>query len=709
MSAKVSKSGRAIKPVSRMIAEDEEKKDDNMEIEKPANRRQAKSKLETKPATKAKEKIHGVKKSNARSKSGRAIKPVSRMIAEDDAKEDDKTESKLTAKNQTKPKELVNRQKDKIEEVKRSSTRATRQSRNPSTKGSEKPESKVSNAVPSTGKLQKTEKSVKENVVKPLTTRSTRVSRATVAKKVIDDVPTKIADNPAPKRRVAAKAAEKPVNEKKRVQRKTAQRKVAESNVASPTKNAKTTQLKVTKSKETSPKKTRRALNEKEIAELLAEDDEEEIEELGSNPVSSEQQVENKNEADEEVSFNFSRRERKRPIYMKTFSPEKKITAPDPYDDFGDDDEDAPKPKKSKKTATKKPRKPRKQKAGMILAFDSNRTQVAQVVKQIKNLKTPVKPQPTKNVKSSSSTEEKADLPQIVVTQSPSSSVILEPASSFSIKNLSPVASNSATPVREPEQFTSFVSPTNVTEDVFIPPPAEKSSEKSPASSVKTYVTPQVPKHMSKMIHERKASTPRVDEKQYAKKNYFGFDDSANSSEGESLHGESLAGFSPVKSLIKRNNVMFTPSAVPAKVPNSSMKSRPMRFEFKMPTRAPVSKPSANTSSKHQGQVKQKPAISATQPVNSTAMDDAPPMEISLFDEAVEEVKEPEPGPVLVEREQQNAFEVMKKGKKSRTKKPLKTVTNTTAITPLTKKTKQSLIYEQDGGKKSLKCKKAKR
>merc|ERR1712083_371754 len=98
---------------------------------------------------------------------------------------------------------------------------------------------------------------------------------------------------------------------------------------------------------------------------------------------------------DNEVSFkeglfNFSRAEdvKKKPIYMRTnFSPDKKHKIkPDVFDDVYDildsSQDDINAKKKKKKRAPAK----RKQKAGMILAFDSNKTQVVNVVKKIMNV-----------------------------------------------------------------------------------------------------------------------------------------------------------------------------------------------------------------------------------------------------------------------------------------------------------------------------------
>merc|ERR1712083_616013 len=74
-------------------------------------------------------------------------------------------------------------------------------------------------------------------------------------------------------------------------------------------------------------------------------------------------------------------KEKKKPLYMKTFSPEK-----NPADDLdiydgppiGPEDEN---PKK-KKRKPRKPRKPQAKKTLMTLAFDSNETKIASVVKK---------------------------------------------------------------------------------------------------------------------------------------------------------------------------------------------------------------------------------------------------------------------------------------------------------------------------------------
>ena len=115
---------------------------------------------------------------------------------------------------------------------------------------------------------------------------------------------------------------------------------------------------------------------------------------------------------DKEVSFkeglfNFSRAEdiKKKPIYMRNFSPDKKLKVKhDVFDDLYDmgniasdssqDDKNAKKKKKRRAPAK------RKQKAGMILAFDSNKTQVANVVKKIMNVQSAkkVKDKPRRNL-----------------------------------------------------------------------------------------------------------------------------------------------------------------------------------------------------------------------------------------------------------------------------------------------------------------------
>lgn len=129
---------------------------------------------------------------------------------------------------------------------------------------------------------------------------------------------------------------------------------------------------------------------------------------------------------DKEVSFkeglfNFSRAEdvKKKPIYMRNFSPDKKLKIkPDVFDDLYDmgnipsdssqDDKNAKKKKKKRAPAK------RKQKAGMILAFDSNKTQVANVVKKMMNVQSAkkVKAQPRRNLNLKGAETKKIAVPE---------------------------------------------------------------------------------------------------------------------------------------------------------------------------------------------------------------------------------------------------------------------------------------------------------
>ena len=128
---------------------------------------------------------------------------------------------------------------------------------------------------------------------------------------------------------------------------------------------------------------------------------------------------------DNEVSFkeglfNFSRAEdvKKKPIYMRqNFSPDKKhkIKPADVFDDVYDildsSSQDDPNAKKKKK---KRAPAKRKQKAGMILAFDSNKTQVANVVKKIMNVQSAkkVKERPKRNLNLKGAETKKSAVPE---------------------------------------------------------------------------------------------------------------------------------------------------------------------------------------------------------------------------------------------------------------------------------------------------------
>lgn len=400
-----------------------------------------------------------------------------------------------------------------------------------------------------------------------------------------------------------------------------------------------------------------------------------------------------KNDSDEhEVSF------KKRPIYMKSFSPIKK--SEDPYADSLESDSEAG-PSKKKMPKKKAIKKPRKKKAQMILAFDTDKSQVAQALKRIKNLKTPMPPSAPKplarkfeppkiNITSDTTTVNAPIQPKTPVNKSlsniPSKSPQVVPASSSHL-SVSPQAPPSM--VVEDDFMVESVS-----EDVF-----NKTEEQ--ASNSKKYVTPLITKHRSKMVHDRKVSTPRQEpEKKPTKKELmekcFGFDDSTDDSDADQTR-ESLIGFSPVVGNSKSNHIMVTPMNKNPRGnnPTNTTKSKPMRFEFKMPRVAATKRPPPIVAQVQPPAKTQKTKSSfKVTPVPSVSN-----VEVSIFDDPYDAMKEQELNPLEMMQEAAS---------KNVTKKPLKTVTNTAPRAVINRKTKQSLLYDEVGvdGQKQLKSKK---
>ena len=423
------------------------------------------------------------------------------------------------------------------------------------------------------------------------------------------------------------------------------------------------------KTEKKSEKIPKRALKKDQIAQLLNEDDDESSDdEIQASPVKEEVAPVKKNSLnskakteknkkvvkaiiekdpqeaadDTEVSFNVSKLQKKKPIYMRRFSPQKKQKTEDKnfdiYDELSSDDEETKQRKLNKKKKAPTKRKPRKKKPQMILAFDKNKTQITEAMKRVRNLQTPMAlkktetrthPQgPPKIVLSSPKRTAKAILPK------PSSS------STFSEKPAEPIQNEF---VNEDDDI-NFVDdiPDNIPEQVpmdsqtsYVPEPPRQhvKSYKTPmipkhigqlgqnrqvstpseneevfeknSQNGKLYKTPMVPKHMTKMGPDRKASTPRLEDsttkrphvpKATMMKNCFGFDDSSADSDANNVSQESLIGFSPVQKVQStendrlivtpmtslRDKPKILPSVVKPLAPPSSI-CKPMRFQFKMP------------------------------------------------------------------------------------------------------------------------------
>ena len=500
---------------------------------------------------------------------------------------------------------------------------------------------------------------------------------------------------------------------------------------------------------------SKKPLKADEIAQLLSAEDEEEEEEKEELPSDTES-------VDTEITFNQNKEKRK-PIYMKSFSPEKKQKVKDVYDDFSSEDEEEGSKTKTKKKVKRKPattkRKPRKQNPGLILAFDANKTQIKRALKQIKNIKTP----PTANPKKVEAVNRiKATLPSTADASLPSTAPVQQ--STFSSENpqslsideianddnvADDVFNSTANPKKVdavnvmpqikvtlpstatkslqseiPQSHDEIANDDNIVDDMLdSPPPAQNDPKKQ-------YATPAVSKRSHQMMHGRNASTPRVDDpkpvtKEDLMKNCFGFDDSSNS-DVNTTRG-SLVGFSPVQSVFKQNNVMETPAQTSTRIRDKSTSSvissvnptvteqrenssKPMRFNFKMPKVKPATS-TTKSFSRYQMKSLRQDSSSVTTVSSATATEK---FESSIFDEEnfnedrYEQVLQEVPGVIDAtddrqdEGEVENAFEAMKKKPGKSKKKPLKTVTNTIA-----KKTKQALIYdESQGGAKVLRSSK---
>jgi len=215
--------------------------------------------------------------------------------------------------------------------------------------------------------------------------------------------------------------------------------------------------------------------------------------------------------------------------------------------------------------------------------------------------------------------------------------------------------------------------------------------------------TPNVPKTAARFIQDRKASTPKAEEKKppvtkkELMKNCFGFDDSATDDDEESACKNDSVNFSPLQN-VRNSFIQMTPAnrvrnpSAPMSVMSNASKSSslaitgPMRCNFKPPPKQ----------SKVSRSIYKNKSL---KPINQ-AIESHVQNEVSqLFDDPQEDQN-------CDEKEATDAFEVLGKVvQKGTKKKPLKTVTNTAPLAGRNK-SKQSLIYEESkDGNKQLRSK----
>jgi len=468
---------------------------------------------------------------------------------------------------------------------------------------------------------------------------------------------------------------------------------------------------------------TENSLKTDEIAQMLNDDKEEEGEvpakkratrkKVQKQMYSPNQKVEepkndekDQDSEDNEVSFkeglfNFSRAEdvKKKPIYMRTnFSPDKKHKIkPDVFDDVYDildsSQDDINAKKKKKKRAPAK----RKQKAGMILAFDSNKTQVVNVVKKIMNVQSAkkVKERPKRNLNLKGAETKKSAVPEkknpkmlheaVEISQP---DIILNPVPSTS-KHLQETetsrilpASTSNLQVASPGIMNfDIVEDNNIVSDITPQIPENDHQNSSNRNSAaendkKEYKTPVIQKNISKLVQLRKASTPRLEEappppketKENLIKKCFGFDTDSSGCDSDTnisnvanTTRDSLAGFSPVKSTRPNNNLLITPAPYnktcdkttkvkpysgpwlpPSLLPPASQvqpppTTKPMRFAPRMQFKKP-NPTSTNVSNSSRSRHFSKPTKKPTQ-ISSSSV---PEMEVSVFDDLKDEITRPD-------------------------------------------------------------------
>jgi hypothetical protein len=277
----------------------------------------------------------------------------------------------------------------------------------------------------------------------------------------------------------------------------------------------------------------------------------------------------------QEVLLTKNVEDKKVPIYMRqpvmTSSvsnqqqPKPADLTNDPYEVTEMDDEIVA--KKAKKKS-----KPRKKNAGNILTFGtSKKTDVARMLKEIKNLKTPA---PSKKKPSAAAVKKTVALSGVSMVP-----IIVHPPS---------IADNNFDndPVPTDDNFGANDNDDDGGDDiVFVTTRPDHQTEEvvEQQQPHKSYKTPMANKRNTKLIADRKASTPRLEEaanndnvhkpvaKEELMKKCFGFDDSMssendNDDNDDKTDNESLVGFSPVKSVMGVNNLMMVSSPAPSSV-----------------------------------------------------------------------------------------------------------------------------------------------
>ena len=204
----------------------------------------------------------------------------------------------------------------------------------------------------------------------------------------------------------------------------------------------------------------------------------------------------------------------------------------------------------------KKKRKAKKQQARAILAFgNEDRNKVAPILKELKNLKTPVQQQQNQKQRIPLKTlGQPPPLPPPVIVMSPENSLQSSVGFTRDCDDFLPSINNQPSSINNSARSEgSFLHPQSVVGQ----PPSR--------SPLQRYKTPAIPKHVSK--REGKVSTPRVDGKletalsnKELVKMCFGFDDS---SEDEAADNDSILDISPVKSTNDSNSMrsLMSPSS----------------------------------------------------------------------------------------------------------------------------------------------------
>ena len=306
-------------------------------------------------------------------------------------------------------------------------------------------------------------------------------------------------------------------------------------------------------------KQQKNALSKDEIQHLLyLSDDEDDGQDNEKNDIDDDEKLEEP---------------QKKPIYMRRLPEEKNefdLThlARDPYEELDYMALDSQDAKEGKKKASKK-RKPRKKKAEGILTFGSSKKDsIRKVLKQTNNIQTPsaqmtrkqagINPHRNYDIVETTTKQPDNPVPEISVNE------VFEPG---------PLPDFEPGPL--PDFETTSKQPDNsvpVDEVLELGPlphydvPMQKTQNSSllnvPKRSLKT---PVVPKTAARLVQDRKASTPKAEEKKppltkkELMKNCFGFDDSATDEDDESVCKNDSVNFSPVQNA-RNSFVQMTPA-----------------------------------------------------------------------------------------------------------------------------------------------------